>query len=158
MIFFKKKRKSWNSKEVQLFRFFLKKISKNQFFTGNRLPGLEMHGNHYRYKGILVPRTVPKCGKCGSFMNFAKKRKFWNSWKICENLKFHDFLSKWAPGRKTYINISISIGFWGPETVIFLEFTTFGGFYDISHLFQKKWGNPGNVRKCPLCRPRAENI
>ena len=84
------------------------------------------------------------------FYEFRKmKIKFGDFLKICENSKFHDFISKWAPGRKTYINISISIGFWGPETVIFLEFTTFGGFYDISHFFQKRRGIAGIVRKMP---------
>ena len=29
-------------------------------FTGNPLPGPEMHGNHYHYKGILEPRAGPK--------------------------------------------------------------------------------------------------
>ena len=72
-----------------------------------------------------------------------------DNWKTGEIMKFPDFLAKWAPGRKTYIHIRISIGFWGPENVIFLEFTTFGGFYDISHFFQKKRGIAGIVRKMP---------
>ena len=44
---------------ISTFPSFWKKPWK-PVFTENQLPGLEMYGNRYRYKGILVPRTGPK--------------------------------------------------------------------------------------------------